>query len=257
MVITATIMKFPILEELGLSPNEAQIYAALLEVNEAGAGAISLKAGVHRRNVYDAIARLVEKGLVYQVHGRGEIHYRAVDPGKLMEFVKEREERLLTAMPELETLYRAQPRTEEAAIYHGIEGMKNYLRDLLRVGEDAYFIGAKGAWFDPRLTTFVQGFLKEASRQNIQFHHIFDADVKKLAPHIPRSVKPPYKFLSKKYGTMSMIDVFGDHVVMFTGMGITQIGDDMTIFVIVSRALADSYRTWFQFMWDQLPDEKG
>jgi len=32
--------------------------------------------------------------------------------------------------------------------------------------------------------------------------------------------------------------------------------DDTTIFVMVSPRLADSYRKWWQFMWDVLPVPK-
>ena len=54
-----------------------------------------------------------------------------------------------------------------------------------------------------------------------------------------------------------MVDIFGDHVVSFTGAGLCQISDDITIFVIISRPMADSYRTWFQFMWDMCPEYKA
>ena len=49
-----------------------------------------------------------------------------------------------------------------------------------------------------------------------------------------------------------MVDIFGNHVVSFTGAGLAEISDDITIFVIVSRPMADSYRTWFKFMWDSI-----
>lgn len=248
-------MKFPILLDIGLSPNEGQIYEVLLELKEAGAGEIATKSGVHRRNVYDVLQRLLEKGLVYQVFGKGDITYRAVDPGKLSEFLTEKQEKLAAVMPNLEATFRSAARTEEAYIYKGVEGMKNYLRDLLRVGEDAYFIAAKGAWFDPRLTTFLQGFLKEAERRNITYHHLFDAAIRGVLPTVPQTVKPPYKFLPAKYATGSMVDIFGDHVVLFTGAGLAKIEDDMTLFVLVSRPLADSFRTWFQLIWDQTEPE--
>jgi len=60
-----------ILEEIGLSPNEAKIYETLLSSGEVGVSDISLKANVHRRNVYDALNRLVEKGLVYRILQKG------------------------------------------------------------------------------------------------------------------------------------------------------------------------------------------
>lgn len=234
-----------------MSQNEAQIYEALVEVKEAGAGEIAVKAKVHRRNVYDALQRLIQKGLVFQVFGRGEITFRAVDPGKLLELVTEKEEKLKAILPELEKSYKATARKEEVYVYKGIEGFKNYLRDiLLRQAEDVYFIGAKGGWFDPRLSTFIQGFLKEAKRLGIKYHHLFDHEVKESLPQVLNEIKQPYRFLSKEYSTGAAVDIFGDHVVTFSGLGLGKLDDDVTLFILVNKELADGYRTWFKFMWD-------
>jgi sugar-specific transcriptional regulator TrmB len=52
------------LEEAGLTPIEVRIYLVLLEKGSIRAGEITRHTGIHRRNVYDAIERLVQKGLV-------------------------------------------------------------------------------------------------------------------------------------------------------------------------------------------------
>ncbi len=63
-------------------------------------------------------------------------------------------------------------------IYRGLEGQKNIFRDLLRIGEDGYFIGAKGGWEDPRLSSARGSFLKEAQKKNIHFFGLYDYEVK-------------------------------------------------------------------------------
>ena len=245
-----------IFTQIGLSPNEAKIYETLLEEGELAVGNIALKAKIHRRNVYDAINRLIEKGLVFQIIGYSENRFRAVDPNKLMELVEEKRSKLEGIMPRLDQLYNKEPEQEAAYIYKGIEGFKNYLRDILSTQEDVAFIGAKGAWFDPRLEAFLSRFLTDAKARGVNYRHIFDYEVLKHGAHVTRAVGKPYKYLPKKYSTPSMVDIFGDHVVSFTGAGIAQISDDITIFVIRSRPMADSYRTWFQFMWDFCPEVK-
>jgi len=81
-------------ESLGLSPNEAKIYETLLYAGEAGVSEISVKSKVHRRNVYDALSRLVEKGLVFTIFQKGENRYQSVTPDKLMEILREKERQL-------------------------------------------------------------------------------------------------------------------------------------------------------------------
>ncbi len=247
-------MHSEILEELGLSQNEAKIYESLLEIGENTVSELSNRSKIHRRNIYDSMNRLIEKGLVFQVVGRGDKLYRPVEPNKLMELVDEKRMRLDKIMPELIDTYEKQPHLEAAYIYKGLEGFKNYLRDMLSVEEDGYFIGAKGAWFDPRLSTFLDKFLVDAKKRGITYHHLFDYEVREGAPHVPEAVGMPYKFLPKEYSTPSMIDIFGDHLVSFTGAGLAKISDDITIFVNISRPLATSYKTWFQFMFDMCPE---
>src|SRR3989338_6083228 len=100
-------MDSALFEQFGLSPNEAKIYDALITFGGSGVSTIALRSKVHRSNAYDALHRLIEKGLVYEVFGERETMYEAVDPGKLMEFVKEKERMLETALPGLLKTYRA------------------------------------------------------------------------------------------------------------------------------------------------------
>lgn len=248
-----------IFEQLGLSPNEAKIYDTLLDLKEAGVGGISSRAQIHRRNIYDAIQRLIDKGLVFSVIGKGEHLYRAVDPDKLMEFVKEKEIRLQQILPDLKKRHDAQPRMQEAYVYRGLEGFKNYMRDILRVGEDGYFVAAKLGWFEPRLRPFTKQFLQEARRKKLTFRNVFDAEVKGFDEETAKALRSngmQYRFLPKKYSTNSAIDIFGDYVVTFTGLEIGSLDDSVTLYVLRDKNLADSYKKWFQFMWDMCPNEK-
>lgn len=47
------------------------------------------------------------------------------------------------------------------------------------------------------------------------------------------------------------INIFGDYVVLNSGLSvISKIEERGTLFVLKDKQLADSYRTWFKFMWD-------
>lgn len=239
-----------ILEELGLSQNEAKIYAGLIEIGTSSVPQISLKIGVHKRNIYDIIPRLLQKGLIYQIAENKENKYAAVEPNKLADLVWEKESRLNSILPALNKQFKKTTTNEAVYIYKGVEGFKNYLRDIIKTGEDVYFIGAKGGWFDKELQTFIHKFLKEAKAKKIKYYHIFDSSIKDQAPELLPLLGKPYKFLPKKYSTTGAIDIFGDHVVTFSGLSVKDINDDLTLIVMVNKELADCYRTWFQFIWD-------
>lgn len=239
------------LQNLGLSPNEAKIYVSLLDLKEAGIGEISAKAEVHRRNAYDAINRLLDKGLVFPIKNQGENIFAPTDPDKLSEIIKEKEQALDKIMPELTSRYQKKTNLQEAYIYRGIEGFKNYMRDILRVEKDVYAIGAKLIWADPTIKNYVEKTLKESERKKIKFHILFDAKVKKETVELDKFGKD-YKFLPEEYSTNSIINIFGDYIVNYTGLYSKKIDEKGTLFIIKDKELAESYRQWFKFMWSKL-----
>jgi len=245
-----------ILKDLGLSLNESKVYEALLQAGESSVQKISLKSKVHRRNVYDSLSKLMEKGLASEVFIKGEKHFKAINPRRLLELLKEKEEKVNKFLPEMQAKYEAVEEKEEAYVYRGVEGFKNYLNDILKTKETVYFIGAKAFWLDPRLKHYLPRFERERKRLGIKFVHLFDYEVKQEKPEILDIVGKPYRFLPKGYSSPTAVDIFGPYVVTFVGVKPGELDEDPVQFVMKSRRLADGYRKFFQFMWDNCKEEK-
>jgi sugar-specific transcriptional regulator TrmB len=245
-----------IFQQLGLPKNESKIYETLLKEGELSVGNISLKSKVHRRNVYDSIGRLIEKGLVFEIIQSRENRYQAVEPAKLMELVQEKQQLLESILPGLETLYRSKSIDQGVYIYRGVEGWKNYMRDILRIKQDFYCIGAKGAWMDQRLQHFFPSFIKEANKAKINYYHLFDYEVKSSIHDITKNVGKNFKFLPEGYSTANSVDIFGSHVNITSNIHVGGIHEtDFSMTVIVNQQIADAFRIWFKFMYDFCPKE--
>jgi len=244
-----------ILQKTGLSLNESKVYEALLSLGEANTNKISIKSGVHRRNVYDSLNKLTEKGLVSETFIKGERFFKAIDPERLKEIIKEKEEALEKYLPEMKKLYGTLEPEAEAYLFRGIEGVKNYLYLILKEKQPVYFMGAKAMWLDPRLKHYLEHFNKQRKALKIKFYHIFDYEVKKQSPEILNLVGKPYKFLPQNYSSPTMIDIFGDYVVTFVGAKPGQLYEEPLLFVLKSKILAEGYRTLWKFMWDFCPKE--
>lgn len=240
----------PLLENLGLAKNEAKIYETLLEEGESAVGHIATKSKVHRRNVYDTLNRLVERGLAFEIVDKNENHYKAVDPKKLLEALEEKQSALAKALPGLESLYHKQPATEEVFIYRGLEGWKNYVRDILRIGQDDYIVGAKGVWQDPKIKTFIEQFSKQAAQNGIKFHMLMDERAKEYTEPVARTLNGTYRLIPDKYYTASAFEVFGDHIVFLSDITEGKLREDLSITVVINQKLADSFRAWFRMLWD-------
>ncbi len=245
------------LEGFGLAKNEAKLFYSLV-VNRSGTVSNLFKdTGIHRRNIYDSLERLIEKGLVFEVFESTENHYEAVHPQKLMEILREREDSLTPAVRELTLLHETEPQTDAAFIYRGREGYKNYMRDMIRIGEPVYFLGAKALWFTPGIDSrFLKDFQDTMKINNHDYKTLFDPRVPIELPSAIDEVGGQYKILPVGSETVGVLDIFGDHVVSFTSAGVGDFGEDGKIFVTINRDLADSYRTWFDLIWNSAPKKK-
>ena len=239
-----------LLQKIGLSLNEARVYEALLHLGEVNVNKISIKSTVHRRNVYDSLNKLIEKGLASETFVKGEKLFKAINPERLKEMIKEQESALDTFLPDMKKLYKAVEPNTEAYFFKGVEGFKNYLHLILEQKQTVYFMGAKAFWLDPRLKHYLRHFDEERKKRGIEFVHLFDHEVKEEKPEILELVGKPYRFLPKEYSSNTAVDIFGDYVVTFVGVKPGELFEELMKFVKKSKILADGYRKYFQFMWD-------
>lgn len=213
-------------QRLGLSKNEARIYEILLREGALSVGNIATKSNVHRRNVYDALGRLTERGLVFEMLESRENAYQAAPPEKLKELVLEKERELFAILPELQGLYEAVPHSDEVYIAKGIDSWKNILRDMVRAGEDVYTIGSKDRLIDQTSPHMFEQFEREAKKKRIVLR---------------------YLALPEKFAAPGAIDIFADHVVITKSTN--GIIDDQTTFtIIVNKQTADIMRAMFGFL---------
>lgn len=243
-----------ILSSIGLSPNEAKIYDTLLELKSASINEIGIHAHVHRRNVYDAIKRLMNKGLVYQVLPKKILTYAPIHPDKLQELLDEKMKDLRENIPEFISKYERNIPSQAIYVYKGIGGLKNYINLVIKKCKGTlYSIGGKGSWFDPRLKGFMKRAGDEWRKKKLKSKIIYDSDLKGHISDAVQLIGKDYKFLDKKYSTNSSVEIFGDYVIIYSGMNIKKLEDDITIFVLKDKTLARDYLKWFFFMWDHLP----
>lgn len=121
-----------VLVNLGLSQNEARVCLALNYLGMASAGQVAAKSGLHRANVYDAIERLVEKGLISYVVRDGTRYFGTAEPSALLAMLKEKETGLLRILPELELNRRLSESSTAIEVFEG----KRALRDCAAMIED-------------------------------------------------------------------------------------------------------------------------
>jgi sugar-specific transcriptional regulator TrmB len=237
-----------ILEEIGLAPSEIVVYSALLKTGSAKVGVLIKEVSLHRSRVYEAINRLIEKGLVSHVIKNNVKFFQASDPERLLSYVEEQKEKLnqkeadiRKILPELKKKASLMPNAEAHVLY-GKEGFKTMRKDVLKQGQDVYLIGGKGKEY-VALEYFFPGFDKERIKKKIKFKILTDFGVKDLKENQELKLAE-LRELPKDYSTPAVINIYGDRVV-----NVLWQNDIPICFMIINKDIADSYRKWFELIW--------
>lgn len=230
-----------VLQEVGLTANEAKVYLALLRLGSASVNEITRKSGVHRVNVYDVLERLLLKGLISSIIVANKRHYEAADPRELLTLLEAKEQRLRTSLPSLHELYNTRREKEEVHCFKGPEGVMTAYFMMLEQGNTIYAIGASGL-----------------NRKYLRHRHVrWDKErinrgihVKALYYESARQEKEEAKeklwqnrFLPDTFKSPAMVDISGNLVVILLATG------TILAIVIENKDIADTYRTYFDFMW--------
>jgi sugar-specific transcriptional regulator TrmB len=124
-----------LLEELGLSTLEAEVYLALLVAGTTGAAAIAESSGRPRSSIYLALRLLTDRGLVEGGSGYGG-KFRASPPGGALAALMQHERELLEQRQEV--VEKIEPRLEriaERSLGEAAEDVIEVLRSRRASGE--------------------------------------------------------------------------------------------------------------------------
>lgn len=127
------------LKEFGLSPNEAKVYLALLELGSSSVTEIARRAKVTRTNAYHLLNALLTYGLVSTNENQSKVTFSAEKPERLLYMVRDRLNKAEKAykeaeelMPELRSIYHDPEQKLRVRYYEGVEGIITAYEDTLR-----------------------------------------------------------------------------------------------------------------------------
>ncbi len=137
------------LSRLGLTTSEAHVYAALTHLRQSTADKLSKSTAMHRRNIYDATASLMDKGLVNSVFVNDKKQFTTTGMARLEAWIAENQksaEAFLLHEEGRADSTVAEPRVQ---VFHGKEGVKAIWADKLREKKPIYWYsgamqGARG-----------------------------------------------------------------------------------------------------------------
>ncbi|MBS3086488.1 hypothetical protein J4422_02195 [Candidatus Pacearchaeota archaeon] len=237
------------LRKIGLSEGEIKVYMALLNLGASPVNRIHEKTGIERRNIYDILNKLVERGLVSYITENKRKSYGISHPNKIVGYIEEKKHDLEKSkqevskdIPYLIEKFNSKKVEINAEVYRGDEGIKAVWEDMLNYKE-IHWIGS-GRYVPKRFPYFFDNWNRRRIKKKIRFINLIRYELKK-------EVKPlaleKLKFLPKEFsGNPTVICTYGNKVVNFL------YGENLFAFLIESKELADNYRKYHKYLWNKI-----
>lgn len=235
-----------VLEELGLSEAESKIYLALIETGSTLAGPVIKKTGLHRGTTYQILQRLKEKGLVSSIIKGKKQYFEPVNPERLMDLLKDKQEKLKEILPNLKSRLESSKEKQEVTVYSGIKGIRSVLDKILEElsPEGEYYDFGVSGLFREIMGPYWDLWQKRKKKYKIKSYVIFNEELRKKNPKLLKDYHGFAKFHPKEYSSITDTIIYKDTVVLFIWNAKPPIA-----IVIKNKDNAESYKNQFKLMW--------
>lgn len=232
--------------DLGFTPNQAQVYLALLEHDEARAGQLVKETGLHRNIVYTALDLLQKRGLVGSRDEDEVKIFRALDPQALLAEAEVTQARTLAAVEEIRRSVSKVP--HEIRIYEGVEAIRSFeISNAYRIppGSTIAILGVMGArWFEVVGEEIYQQYIKIHREQNLHSYWLGYSYSQQEAQEA--AANPDifsYRYVDGPSLSTTNLEIGEDYVAM------KHFGSSPFIVHVMSTEVAADYKKYFQLLW--------
>jgi len=216
---------------------------ALLELGSSLAGTITKKSGVHRKNVYDALERLMGKGLVSFIDQNNRKYYQPSNPIKIKDLLEERDIMLNNILPDLIKDYHSSREDIQIKIFKGKTGLKTLYYDVikdLKQGLGYYVIGARDV--SPFIGRTMDIVHKKRIQKQIYGYFLYTTRFKARASVAAKLKYTRVAILPRGFPSLVHIMIIGHKTAQII------FSDEPTAIVIINNEIAQSYLEYFKFL---------
>lgn len=225
------------LHGIGLTKNEIKVYLALLKLGSSKVGRISKEAETNRSYTYDALKKLLEKGLIsYALMGKTK-YFRPVSPRRIISLLEEREDDVEGILPHLEGLYLKKEEDSNVRLYRGLKGIQAVLLNIVGEGKPNDVFGSEWT-IKEKMPAFSKYFIKQIEKKKIRIRHIVREGVE-----VERSRTTQVRFVPKAITSPVVTNIFGNKIAIIIWSKIPE------AVLIHNKAAAESYRHYFEILW--------
>ncbi len=239
------------LKEYGLKEKHAKVYLACLELGSGSILKISQKAALPRSTTEVILSALAERGFVSSFKKRNAKYFSTEDPKKIIADAKAKAELLEKALPEFRNLYARSNIIPTVRLYHGREGMKTVLNEIIAdTPLSAKELLSFSSYDDiaERLGKDFYTFVKKRIEKKLPVRVILRESEKALErARLDSQELRQTRLISASYEHYGHFFMWGRKIAMMS------LKNEWSVLIIESEELATSQKGLFEALWDSLP----
>lgn len=239
-----------ILEDIGLSENQAKVYLAALSLGPSNVQKIARTAEIKRTTVYSVIESLKSSGLIItEVKGLKKL-FAAERPEKLKSILETRKEKFKKYLPEFSALYNLKESGSFLKYYEGLEAVKSIYENLLKeIKPHEYFliISHSEPWFnlDP---VYFQKYIERRAKLNINLRLLLqDSEMAREHKKLEKNYNEKIKILPAST-SLSISTTIIPNKIMFH-----QTKPPILAIVVENQSIIQMQRELFEIIWRAIP----
>lgn len=249
-----------LLQKIGLSEKDSQVYLACLELGTQPASVIARKAGLKRPTTYLILEELLKKGLVSEYTGSNVKYFTAVSPEYLLNYVEKQRRELTSHQRELEqflpqfiSLSNPYSLNPKVRFYEGMAGIEKVMNDTLTSTEKLRCYSTMDAWFArPDTKEYIMWYSKQRAEKKIPIHSInTDTPVSRKYIEQDYPAERVDNELSHFRWLPKDIQVFSNEINIYDNkVSIACLGKNELLGIIIeSESIAQTQKSIFEVAW--------
>ncbi len=231
--------------EIGLAEEEMRVYLALLKIGSSLASKVSEETRINRSHIYQLLERLIAKGYVSYVIKENRKYFLAVNPEKIIELIKEKEQKLKDIIPHLLGLASFEREKPIVEIFEGKEGIKTILNDILKTKKEWLAFGSSGKGQEI-LSFYAEHWEKEREKLKINLRGIIDSSDSgiKRGKEIAKRKYTQIRHVKETYSSPSSTWIYGDRIAFVIW------GKEHSFAIrMISRGIVNNFKKHFEILW--------
>jgi len=241
------------LSKLGLSPVEIKVYQILNREGSLLAGRLAKLSESNRSNCYDALKRLIEKGLVSYVMKKNKKYFQSTGSESILNLVNTKRAQMENDIQIQENLAKQVIRELKAKnpkcqrqrteIYETSRGIIKLLDDMIKEKKEILILGVGGD-ISEILDYYLPRFHNQRIKEKISLKIILEESLRETRGKKLNNMKyTKVRFLPKQYGSINTTNIYGDKIAIMIWSA------NPTGILVENKEVADAHKKQFNLVW--------